>query len=831
MFTNILKKWKAVFRQNKPQTHRKHSVRLGVEQLETRLTPANVDLGVYGLLGGGWTPPTDMTALAKLFTPTPSASTHLYLNFDGYSDSIRTVSPYKANALFSGTATQQINEIIFEVSEIFSPFNVEVSRIYGKNNYATTGAITSTTNSTTNDGLQPETSTTNGPTTIFVGDNSANSTTYSNHTVNNLAASGTPFVYSDFPGQNLGNLHNFHSNDFNIAFVDPIGQDPTGNNTSFTLDQTAEAIAHEAGHTFGLGHVRTDGLADPAKLSGTGPVHDIMSYNLPNQYFADTTLPITSYNYTPNPKNPSSGTTQLTPSVVPTFNGTAMTTQDSFTFLEQVLGDRRADGNYHVVHDGFVDPAHFTAPFTNITHNSTVTGVETREGDYQVYWMDPNSNYKLTVNLTRINGVMDPVLFVYNQGNLIAYHDNHSVAGTANSAITVTVNAGQAYAFVVGEYGGNVGKPGVDAYKLTISSFALNTITGQAGRSLGPIVPGNPTNVGPGVPVESVGKLLTAKDLGTLPIPKTNVVVRSGILLPPTPTTVSVRINASALGTPLYVDGTLEPTSTVTINLLPGRHTFFTTGGSTQFFDVAANGALTLENSRDGSVVGNTLTITGLVVSIDASDLGTPLYLNGLLEPTSAVTVNLLPGRHSFCTTSGSSQYFDIADNGAISLEDPRDGVVNGNNISITGIAVVIDATALGAGLYLDGILQSGPVTTADLLPGSHSFCTADGTSQYFDIADDGTMTLQSARNGMIAGNTLTLTGIPVTIDASALETPLYLDGVIRSEKIVNVNLLVGRHSYISNGATQYFYIADDGTISLANPMTGTVADNTITIV
>ena len=46
------------------------------------------------------------------------------------------------------------------------------------------------------------------------------------------------------------------------------------------------------------------------------------------------------------------------------------------------------------------------------------------------------------------------------------------------------------------------------------------------------------------------------------------------------------------------------------LNLLPGRHSFFITGGSSQYFVLADDGTLSLENPQDGSVSGNTLTIT-----------------------------------------------------------------------------------------------------------------------------------------------------------------------------------------------------------------------------
>src|SRR5262249_14089012 len=97
-----------LFRGGRRTPPRRPRARLGVEHFETRLVPAVVD----------------MTALAVQLTPTPAQATHLYLNFDGYQDDSHTVFPLNIPA-------QTVNDILYRVSEIFSPFNVEVSRIYG----------------------------------------------------------------------------------------------------------------------------------------------------------------------------------------------------------------------------------------------------------------------------------------------------------------------------------------------------------------------------------------------------------------------------------------------------------------------------------------------------------------------------------------------------------------------------------------------------------------------------------------------------------------------------------------------------------------------------
>src|SRR5204863_3210285 len=134
--------------------------------------------------------------------------------------------------------------------------------------------------------------------------------------------------------------------------------DPAGNNGA--VADTAAAIAHEAGHTFGLAHVRTDGLSDPAALDNSrATVPDVMSYNRVSQleYFADQSLQLTAW-------NASSG---LTPELKPEYgeggffgdNITIVpTTQNSFGALSQVLGPRSdpGDNHSHVADVGTIDP-------------------------------------------------------------------------------------------------------------------------------------------------------------------------------------------------------------------------------------------------------------------------------------------------------------------------------------------------------------------------------------------------------------------------------------------------------------------------------------------
>jgi hypothetical protein len=396
--------------QRKSASRCERGIKLSMDELETRLVPAAI---------------TDMTVLAQQW-PTHDGPTHLYLNFDGYNDGSTVVNKY------NGTAN--IQDIIFRTSEIFAPFNVEVSRMYGQNSYD---------------------SNSEGNTTIFIGDMAVNNSTLPGGAVVNGTHSYTPFANSDYPGTTLGGTHAVNSNAYDLAFVDPIGKDARGVDTSLDAIGISQAIAHEAGHTFGLAHVLSS------------PTNDIMSYNSTNQYFADASFNITNLNFT--------GTKTVNdPTVVPKYNGTALTTQNSYTFLEQVLGDRPDGDTRHVVHSGSVDSAHYSTPATNLVPNVAKNGTLDREGDFMVYWMKVTRDWTVNVSVTPTAGQLLPDLFVYNNGNLMNFTDSWWNGTTRQYEVhsaQLSLAAGQTYAFVVGSAGGN----STGNFQLKVSGLAYMT--------------------------------------------------------------------------------------------------------------------------------------------------------------------------------------------------------------------------------------------------------------------------------------------------------------------------------------------------------------------
>ncbi len=238
-----------------------------------------------------------------------------------------------------------MQSILFRTSEFFAPFNVEVSRLSGKSNFDAG----------------------NGSTTIFIG---ADTNNVQNGVKIAYAHSG--LYGSDFPGQFHDGLdgqpHAPNSNPFDLAWVDPVGQDNDGNWVQvWDTAQISRDVAHEAGHTFGLAHV----LSSPSE--------EMMSYNAPNTRFANLTFTITTLDNFGDGKP-----ARPNPNIQPSWDGTDVVTQNSFTYLQTILGSRPDDGNAHVAHTGSVDPTAYVAA-TDLSGAGEAQGTIARLGDYQVY--------------------------------------------------------------------------------------------------------------------------------------------------------------------------------------------------------------------------------------------------------------------------------------------------------------------------------------------------------------------------------------------------------------------------------------------------------------
>lgn len=374
---------------------------------------------------------TSMTGLAQLF-PRHSGPTMVFLNFDG--NTSQGVSSFTSPSGNAANRTQDIHEIMYRVSEIFAPFDVQVRRIYGN------GAMDTTANNST---------------TVFIGDMTSNGTG-----VNNKAYAGTPWANSDYPGQVLGFHHAPNSNAFDVAYVDPVAWMSNWSNT-----QIARNLSQEVGHTFGLSHVLSL------------PVEDIMSYNAANTRFVNQTFNLTDLNFN---GSATVHDARETPQWYTTYNfgwgnvdlPNNIVTQNSYTYLRTVLGAPTAfgDGIANVADRTAVDASFvdgYMPTFSIYNASYTTTGTVNHGGDYDVFQFSTWSSKWVNIDVQRFgSSSLDSVLMVYDSTGqqLLAFNDDSN--GTVNSHLQFYSTLGQTYRIVVGGYGNN----STGDYQLTVSS-------------------------------------------------------------------------------------------------------------------------------------------------------------------------------------------------------------------------------------------------------------------------------------------------------------------------------------------------------------------------
>src|SRR5262249_31932700 len=127
---------------------------------------------------------------------------------------------------------------------------------------------------------------TNGASTVFIGPSKD---------PKKPAQSFTPDEHNDHPNASGLNYVAPNGNAYDVAYVMPA--------SDWDTDMMATNVCHEAGHPFGLLHVRTDGEPDPTSL-GMNPVDpsqtDVMSYDNDKNAFINQSIPMTNYNWDPD---------------------------------------------------------------------------------------------------------------------------------------------------------------------------------------------------------------------------------------------------------------------------------------------------------------------------------------------------------------------------------------------------------------------------------------------------------------------------------------------------------------------------------------------------
>jgi hypothetical protein len=412
-----------------------------------------------------------MTSLARVF-PRHNGPTTLFVNFDGFATA--GVAPYQ-----SANRAADMQQILFRTAQVFAPFDVQVRAVTGNGVYPTT----------------------NGNTTIFVGDYTYFGTGYGN------GPGGVSFL-QDGPGAQRGTFHRPNSDPYNIAFADPLYFNATSRRfENVSTQYIASTIAHEAGHTFGLSHVLS------------APYQDVMSYNAANTAFVNRTLSITTLNSQGSIPYP-----QFSHYDGRFLHTETITRQNSYTYLQATLGSRFVGVDHANVADRtLVDPTYRDGVMPGIaagSWRSSSLGV----GDYDVFqYYQPPSGFSfagrwVTLDVADADSArfVNPVLFVYDgSGRTLRGYDDDSGPGF-NSRFTFYAAPGQTYRVVVGSFNGT--SPGTYRISASYNGGSLNYPAALAATSISTSAAGQN-----GAPGQTASVASTAMPLRSLPALQTDL--------------------------------------------------------------------------------------------------------------------------------------------------------------------------------------------------------------------------------------------------------------------------------------------------------------------
>jgi cysteine-rich repeat protein len=266
-----------------------------------------------------------------------------------------------------------------------------------------------------------------------------------------------------------------------------------------------------------------------------------------------------------------------------------------------------------------------------------------------------------------------------------------------------------------------------------------------------------------------------------------------------------ITFDATALSAPTFdIDGVGglggSTSDIVVLDLMAGTHTFVPSGPGFSF-DVTAAGTLDFDASLDGYVSGrgtSTLTITGLPIAFDATSLSSVQFSvdrgnSGIGDASVVTTLHLLPGSYGeFNAPAGDIDTafpFVVTNAGLLDFAPSLDTFVSGRGTStlkVVGFAVAFDATSLSSPSFnidrgIAGGGQTGVVTTLRLIPGSYGEFDAPAgdanTSFPFVVTSTGLFDFGASLDSFVSGrgtSTLTVTGFPITFDATAMSSPSF---------------------------------------------------------
>ncbi|HXJ34158.1 MAG TPA: hypothetical protein VMS22_08965, partial [Candidatus Eisenbacteria bacterium] len=179
-------------------------------------------------------------------------------------------------------------------------------------------------------------------------------------------------------------------------------------------------------------------------------------------------------------------------------------------------------------------------------------------------------------------------------------------------------------------------------------------------------------------------------------------------------------------------------------------------------------------------------------ITVDATVLSAPFFVvdgSGAITNGSPTVLDLTVGPHTF--DPGPLGFaFDVTVLGTVDFDSSLDAYVSGrgtSTLTVTGFAIAVDATAMTAPSFniergnVAPLTSTATVATVHLLPGAYGEfnCGAgsESTSFPFTVTTAGLLDLNPSLDAYVSGrgtSTLTVTGFPITVDATAMTAPTF---------------------------------------------------------
>jgi len=263
--------------------------------------------------------------------------------------------------------------------------------------------------------------------------------------------------------------------------------------------------------------------------------------------------------------------------------------------------------------------------------------------------------------------------------------------------------------------------------------------------------------------------------------------------------------------------------------LLPGVYKF-NAGGDPVPFGVSLAGQVTTGAGLGYvSGEGGTLRVTGVRVTVDATALSYGMVWLGGVAPQLNVRRDfwVLPGPQLFVAARGTPVAFGVDSAGQVSTS-PDLGYVSGEGgtLRVTGVPVTIDATGMANFDYSLSSVKDWPSNAAPhravLLPGDYVLAFPGATIHLvFTLAANGGVRWDVKWDPYLsvrADGVLVVSGLPVTIDATAVAVSSYsLSGVANfsNTRAQQARLLPGAYTLVFPGIATHpiFTVNDDGLI------------------